>query len=76
MAKTIYIFRLYKKIKRASFSSDQRDYSLLMVSFNVGTEIESIILQKISPGSKKHDISHSISCGKSDYVFDGIRKFS
>ena len=43
LGKTIYTFALYEKVKRASIALDQEDYSLLMVSFEVAADHESII---------------------------------
>jgi hypothetical protein len=49
LGKTIYTFALYDKVKRASIALDQGNYSLLMVSFDVAADHESIILHKILP---------------------------
>ena len=56
LGKTIYTFALYEKVKRASIPLYQQDYSLLMVSFDVSADHESIILHKILPKIKKHDL--------------------
>src|SRR5215210_2860136 len=56
LGKTIYTFALYEKVKRASIALYQEDYSLLMVSFDVSADHESIILQKILPKIKKHNL--------------------
>jgi hypothetical protein len=56
LGKTIYTFALYDKVKRASIALNKRDYSLLMVSFEVSADHESIILHKILPILKQHDL--------------------
>jgi hypothetical protein len=56
LGKTIYTFALYDKVKRASISLDQEKYSLLMVSFDVGADHDSIILHKILPRLKHHNL--------------------
>jgi hypothetical protein len=56
LGKTIYTFALYEKVKRASIALDQGDYSLLMVSFDVSADHESIILHKILPRIKQHNL--------------------
>jgi hypothetical protein len=55
LGKTIYTFALYEKVKRASIALNG-DYSLLMVSFEVAADHESIILHKILPKIKQHDL--------------------
>ena len=56
LGKTIYTFAFYEKVKRASIALDQEDYSLLMVSFEVAADHESIILQKILPTIKQYNL--------------------
>src|SRR5215210_4813959 len=56
LGKTIYTFALYDKVKRASIALYQEDYSLLMVSFDVSADHESIILRKILPKIKQHNL--------------------
>jgi hypothetical protein len=56
LGKTIYTFALYDKVKRASISLDQEKYSLLMVSFDVAADHDSIILHKILPRLKHHNL--------------------
>jgi hypothetical protein len=56
LGKTIYTFALYDKVKRASIGLDRGHYSLLMVSFDVAADHESIILQKILPRLKDHNL--------------------
>ena len=56
LGRTIYTFALYDKVKRASIALDDQNYSLLMVSFDVRADHESIILDKILPMIKKHNL--------------------
>jgi hypothetical protein len=56
LGKSIYTFALYEKVKRASIALSQEDYSLLMVSFDVSADHESIILHKILPKLKRHNL--------------------
>jgi hypothetical protein len=56
LGKTIYTFALYDKVKRASIALDQENYSLLMVSFDVAADHDSIILHKILPRLKHHKL--------------------
>src|SRR5919199_6087115 len=56
LGKTIYTFALYEKVKRASIALDGQTYSLLMLSFDVSTDHESIILNKILPKIKQHNL--------------------
>ncbi len=56
LGRTIYTFALYEKVKRASISLNKGDYSVLMVSFEVAADHESIILRKILPKIKEHNL--------------------
>jgi hypothetical protein len=56
LGKTIYTFTLYDKVKRASIALYEENYSLLMVSFDVAAEHESIILHKILPRLKEYNL--------------------
>jgi hypothetical protein len=49
IGKPIYSFTLYEKIKRTTISLDNKDYPILMVSFDTEADHESIILNKIIP---------------------------
>ena len=49
IGKPIYSFTLYEKIRRATISLDNKDYPILMVSFDLNADHESIILSKIIP---------------------------
>jgi hypothetical protein len=53
LGKPIYSFTLYEKLKRVTISLDNYDYPVLMVSFDIGVDHESIILEKIIPFVKK-----------------------
>ena len=66
LGKTIYTFALYEKVKRASIALDQGNYSLLMVSFDVAADHESIILQDIA----ENKTAQSYSIGRSYEVSD------
>jgi hypothetical protein len=56
LGKTIYTFALYDKVKRVSIALYEENYSLLMVSFDVAADHESIILHKILPRLKDHNL--------------------
>ena len=56
LGRTIYTFALYEKVKRASIALNKGDHSLLMVSFEVAADHESIILHKILPRTKEHNL--------------------
>jgi hypothetical protein len=49
LGRPIYSFTLYEKIKRTTISLDNKDYPILMVSFDIEVDHESIILNKIIP---------------------------
>jgi hypothetical protein len=49
IGKPIYSFTLYEKIRRATILLDNKDYPILMVSFDLNADHESIILNKIIP---------------------------
>jgi hypothetical protein len=53
LGKPIYSFTLYEKLKRATISLDNKDYPILMVSFDIDADHESIILNKIVPFVKR-----------------------
>ena len=53
LGKPIYSFTLYEKIKRTTISLDNKDYPILMVSFDTEADHESIVLNKIIPFVKK-----------------------
>ena len=56
LGKIIYTFALYDKVKRASIALYEENYSLLMVSFDVAADHESIILHKILPRLKDYNL--------------------
>jgi hypothetical protein len=49
LGRPIYSFTLYEKIKRTTISLDNKDYPILMVSFDIEVNHESVILNKIIP---------------------------
>ncbi len=49
LGKPIYSFTLYEKIKLTTISLDNKDYPILMVSFDTEADHESIVLNKIIP---------------------------
>jgi hypothetical protein len=49
IGKPIYSFTVYEKIKRTTLSLDNEDYPILMISFDIEADHESIILNKIIP---------------------------
>jgi hypothetical protein len=49
LGRPIYSFTLYEKIKRTTISLDNKDYPILMISFDIEVDHESIILNKIIP---------------------------
>jgi hypothetical protein len=53
LGKPIYSFTLYEKLKRVAISLDNNDYPILMVSFDIEADHESIILEKIIPFVRK-----------------------
>lgn len=56
LGRTVYTFALYEKVKRASIALNKGDHSLLMVSFEVAADHESIILHKILPRIKERNL--------------------
>jgi hypothetical protein len=56
LGRAIYTFALYERVKRASIALNNGDYSLLMVSFEVAAEHEPILLKKILPRIKEHNL--------------------
>jgi hypothetical protein len=49
LGKVIYSFTLYEKLKRATIYSGNIDYPVLMTSFDIQSDHDSIILNKIIP---------------------------
>lgn len=47
--KPIYSFTLYEKVKRATISLDNDEYPVLMVSFDIEEDNESLIKNKLLP---------------------------
>src|ERR671939_1211752 len=53
LGKPVYSFTLYEKLKRVTIPLDNKDYPILMVSFDIEADHENIILKKIIPFVKK-----------------------
>ncbi len=54
IGKPIYTYALYKKVRRASIElGDTHQFSLLMISFDIKSDHEAIILDKILPFVKR-----------------------
>ena len=53
LGKPIYSFTLYEKLKRVTIPLESKDYPILMLSFEIEADHESIILKKIIPFVKK-----------------------
>jgi len=54
LGKIVYSFTFYEKVKRATIPLS--NYSILMVSFDIEADHESVILKKILPFVKKHGL--------------------
>ena len=53
LGKPIYSFTLYEKLKRVTIPLESKDYPILMLSFDIDADHESLILKKIIPFVKK-----------------------
>jgi hypothetical protein len=53
LGKPIYSFTLYEKVKRATILLDNDEYPVLMVSFDIEAEHESLIKNKLLPLLKR-----------------------
>jgi hypothetical protein len=49
LGKPIYSFTLYEKLKWVTIPLESKDYPILMVSFDIDADHETIILNKIIP---------------------------
>ena len=56
LGRTLYTFTSYEKVKRVSISLDDSRLSLLMASFDITADHNSIILNKILPRIKQHQL--------------------
>jgi hypothetical protein len=58
----IYTFALYKRVKRASIPLDHPDMAVLMLSFDLAADQDSIIMDKVLPALKQakahEDLKH------------------
>jgi hypothetical protein len=57
----IYTFALYKKVKRASIPLDHPDLAVLTVSFDMASDQDSIIIDKILPVLKQGKLTEEAS---------------
>jgi hypothetical protein len=55
----IYTFALYKTVKRASIPLDHPDLAVLMVSFDMAADQDSIIMDKILPVLKEGKLAEA-----------------
>src|ERR687895_1600344 len=55
----IYTFALYKRVKRASIPLDHPDLAILTVSFDMGADQDSIIMDKILPVLKQGKLTEA-----------------
>ena len=49
LGKPIYSFTLYRKVKRATIALENKEYPVLMASFDIEADHENIIVNKIIP---------------------------
>ncbi len=49
IGKPIYSFTLYEKVKRVTIALKNKDYPILMVSFDIPANHEHIVMNKILP---------------------------
>jgi hypothetical protein len=49
LGKPIYSFTIYQKIKRVTIALENEEYPILMASFDIETDHENIIVNKILP---------------------------
>ncbi|MCD6037774.1 MAG: hypothetical protein K0S67_1662 [Nitrososphaeraceae archaeon] len=56
LGKPIYSFTLYEKVKRATITLENKEYPILMVSFNIQADHDYIILDKIMPIIRKEGL--------------------
>ena len=56
LGKPIYSFTLYEKVKRATITLENKEYPILMVSFDIQADHDYIILDKIMPIIRKEGL--------------------
>jgi hypothetical protein len=56
LGKAIYSFTLYEKVKRVTITLENKEYPIIMVSFDVQSDHEYIILDKILPIIRKEGL--------------------
>jgi hypothetical protein len=49
LGKPIYSFTLYQKLKRVAITLENREYPILLASFDIEADHENIIVNKILP---------------------------
>lgn len=49
LGRTVFAFAMYEKVKRATIPVHDKDKHFLMVSFDIGADHETVIMQKILP---------------------------
>src|SRR5919108_2701550 len=49
LGKPLYSFTLYQKVKRVTITLENKEYPILMASFDIDTNHDSIIVNKILP---------------------------
>jgi hypothetical protein len=56
LGKPIYSFTLYEKVKRATITLENEEYPILMISFEINSDHEHIIMDKILPIIRKEGL--------------------
>ena len=56
LGKPIYSFTLYEKVKRATITLESKEYPIVMVSFDIQTDHDYIIMDKILPIIRKEGL--------------------
>jgi hypothetical protein len=49
LGKAIYSFTLYEKVKRVTITLENKEYPIIMLSFDIQADLGHIILDKILP---------------------------
>ncbi len=56
LGKPIYSFTLYEKVKRATITLENKEYPIVMVSFDIQADHDHIIMDKILPIIRKEGL--------------------
>ncbi|MDQ4022595.1 MAG: hypothetical protein M3224_02575, partial [Thermoproteota archaeon] len=56
LGKPIYSFTLYEKVKRATITLENKEYPIVMVSFDIQADHDYIIMDKILPIIRKEGL--------------------